>query len=103
MIVASLSIGTADLRIKARDDGFLVDHYGRVRIFHGFNDVQLSKGTGYKPGGPDYLPKAMGHESIVSALEESGQEYWWSRHRSSLWRRRIMAWRRSLAHRVGYL
>ena len=54
------ALGAADLRVKARDDGFLVDSLGRVRIFHGFNDVQYSKGSGYKPGGPDYLPRAMG-------------------------------------------
>ena len=59
-------------RIRARADGFLVDGYNRVRIFHGFNDIQHSKGKGFKPGGPDYLPKALVHDFILDALEEQG-------------------------------
>jgi len=73
--VVLLSAATANSspdRIRARSDGFLVDGYGRVRIFRGFNDVQHSKGSGFKPGGPDYLPKAVVHEWIVSNLEEQG-------------------------------
>lgn len=50
----------------------MIDGYGRVRIFRGFNDVQRSKGTGYKPGGPDYLPKALVHEFVLDAFEEQG-------------------------------
>lgn len=70
----SFALGVADstARIRARSDGLLVDGYGRVRIFRGFNDIQRSKGTGYKPGGPDYLPKALPHEFILDALEEQG-------------------------------
>lgn len=36
-----------------------MDESRRVRLFHGFNDVGQSKGTGHTPGGADYLPKVV--------------------------------------------
>eukprot|EP00929_Paragymnodinium_shiwhaense_P057867 TRINITY_DN28981_c0_g1_i1.p1 TRINITY_DN28981_c0_g1~~TRINITY_DN28981_c0_g1_i1.p1 ORF type:complete len:546 (-),score=87.58 TRINITY_DN28981_c0_g1_i1:284-1921(-) len=63
---------TALARITAHADGFLRDAQGRVRIFRGFNDIQRSKAKGHKPGGVDYLPKALVHDFVLDGLEEQG-------------------------------
>jgi len=59
-------------RIHAREDGFMVDTFGRVRIFRGFNDIQANaKGNGPYDG-TNYLPKYLIHENILQELEEYG-------------------------------
>ena len=49
-MATSALVATDLLRIKARDDGFLVDSLGRVRIFHGFNDIR-APATNARPSG----------------------------------------------------
>ena len=59
-------------RIYASADNFLVDTFGRVRIFHGFNDVGEAKGTGETPGGPQYQPSIAMNADVRVKLEEWG-------------------------------
>lgn len=66
-------LGTsADLeRIHAKGRWF-VDAAGRVRLFHGFNDVNEAKGSGYKPGGSDYTPKVLMNRTNLDSLANMG-------------------------------
>jgi len=50
---------------------FFCDAEGRVRIFHGFNDVQEAKDRGSFDGS-NYLPNLLSNPSVVAQLSEWG-------------------------------
>lgn len=67
----SLSVAQPTLRIHATGGGFF-DSFGRWRLFHGFNDVGSSKGSGHTPGGAAYLPKHVLIPALAQQLQELG-------------------------------
>lgn len=58
-------------RIGARGRWF-VDTSGRVRLFHGLNDVDEAKCRGCQAGGDTYLPKTLLNATIVKELAAMG-------------------------------
>ena len=63
---------TSPARIRANEDGWMLDGLGRVRIFRGFNDIQgNAKGQGPYDG-TNYLPKYLTNETILQELEALG-------------------------------
>ena len=73
LLLASVSLSAAQptLRIQTTGEGFF-DSFGRWRLFHGFNDVGSSKGSGHSPGGAAYLPKHVLVPALARQLQELG-------------------------------
>eukprot|EP01065_Artemidia_motanka_P047746 TRINITY_DN7550_c0_g1_i1.p2 TRINITY_DN7550_c0_g1~~TRINITY_DN7550_c0_g1_i1.p2 ORF type:complete len:502 (+),score=221.05 TRINITY_DN7550_c0_g1_i1:72-1577(+) len=71
LLLAGSAAGAAVSRVGARGR-FFTDAEGRVRFFHGFNDVQEAKGSGSSPGGAAYTPKMLMKESNLDALQKMG-------------------------------
>jgi endoglycosylceramidase len=73
VVVALLAHSASALpRIHVSDDSYMVDEVGRIRIFHGFNDVGSSKGSGFTPGGPQYLAKHVSNPANGRILSDLG-------------------------------
>jgi len=73
LLAASTCTGSETTRrMNVNEDGFMIDDAGRVRIFHGFNDVQRSKASGVSPGGSAYLAKTVSIEENARLLAELG-------------------------------
>eukprot|EP01062_Namystynia_karyoxenos_P021287 TRINITY_DN1808_c0_g1_i3.p2 TRINITY_DN1808_c0_g1~~TRINITY_DN1808_c0_g1_i3.p2 ORF type:complete len:532 (+),score=201.14 TRINITY_DN1808_c0_g1_i3:97-1596(+) len=71
LFAALASADTGVSRIHSEGRHF-VDASGRVRIFHGFNDVGRAKGSGHTPGGTNYLPKTMINAWAQDAMRDMG-------------------------------
>ncbi|GMH47457.1 hypothetical protein TrVE_jg4863 [Triparma verrucosa] len=67
---ASLCPVTASLQHISTADNHFTDEQGRIRIFHGFNDVQNAKGKQPSKDGENFTPKLSRDEAVITEWAE---------------------------------